>query len=131
MTFPRESDLDLLAERVVKAKQGADVVVVSLHWGVHFVRARIADYQTTVARRVVNAGADAVIGHHPPILKGVEVYRDTPILYSIGNFAFDFTGGDGDEEYNARRQAVYDSLFRLPKTSFRTIPVTAALRTSS
>jgi poly-gamma-glutamate synthesis protein (capsule biosynthesis protein) len=92
-------------------------VVLSLHWGVHFIRARIADYQPEVAHAAIDAGADAVVGHHPHILKGVELYRGKPVLYSIGNFAFDFPERAGDDEYNERRQRVYDAL--VPTTEQR------------
>jgi poly-gamma-glutamate synthesis protein (capsule biosynthesis protein) len=47
-----------------------DVVIVSHHWGIHFVRAVIADYQRDVARAAIAAGADAIIGGHAHILKG-------------------------------------------------------------
>lgn len=53
--------------------------------GLHFVEWIIDDYQKAVA----HAGADAVVGHHPHVIKGMEVYRGRPIFYSMGNSAFD------------------------------------------
>lgn len=90
MTFPVERDLEALVKDVAEAKQRADVVIVSLHWGVHFIRGLIADYQPVVAHAAIDAGADAIIGHHPHILKGIEFYQGKPIFYSIGDFARDF-----------------------------------------
>jgi poly-gamma-glutamate synthesis protein (capsule biosynthesis protein) len=71
------------------ARSAADVVLVSHHWGIHFVRAVIADYQREVARAAVAAGADAVLGHHAHILKGIETIEGRPVFYSLCNFATD------------------------------------------
>lgn len=89
MTWPLDRDLDALVADVRAAKEQADVVFVSLHWGIHWAPVVIADYQPAVAHAAIDAGADAIIGHHPHILKGIEFYRDRPIFYSIGNFAMD------------------------------------------
>ena len=43
-------------------------------------------YQKEVGHAAVDAGADLIIGHHPHILKAVEVYKGKVIFYSIGNF---------------------------------------------
>jgi len=85
------------AERAVaataRAKADADVVVVGVHWGVPHgwtaaFQSELADYQAPLGHMLVDAGADAVIGHHPHVLHGVEVYRGRPIFYSLGNFIF-------------------------------------------
>jgi poly-gamma-glutamate synthesis protein (capsule biosynthesis protein) len=78
---------------VQSARKQADVVIVSLHWGIHWVPVMLADYQPMVAHAVIDAGADAIIGHHPHILKAVEVYQGKPIFYSLGNFAMDTNSG--------------------------------------
>ena len=88
-TFADEDDLAALLDDIAQAKQQADHVFVSMHWGLHFVRARLADYQRVVGRAVIDAGADAVIGHHPHLLKGVEFHKNRPILHSLGNFAIE------------------------------------------
>lgn len=99
-TFAHADDLSALRADVRAAKTAADLVFVSLHWGVHFVRATIADYQREVARAAVEAGADAILGHHAHILKGAEVIADRPILYSLCNFATDLRM---DPEHAARK----------------------------
>jgi len=43
-----------------------------------------------VGRAAIQAGADVVVGHHPHVVQGVEVYQGKPIFYSLGNFAFDW-----------------------------------------
>jgi poly-gamma-glutamate synthesis protein (capsule biosynthesis protein) len=89
LTFPNKADLAAIIEDVKKVRSQADIVAVSFHWGVHFVHAVIADYEKEVAHAVIDAGADVILGHHPHMLKGIEVYKGKPIFYSMGNFAFD------------------------------------------
>ncbi|MBI2862571.1 MAG: CapA family protein [Chloroflexi bacterium] len=91
ITTPIPEDLDALIEDVKQVRPKADVVVVSLHWGLHHQRATIAQYQPTVAHAVLDAGADLILGHHPHILKGIEVYKGKVIFYSLGNWAIDST----------------------------------------
>lgn len=88
-TFPHEQDLAAMQADIRATKAEADLVLVSHHWGIHFVRAEIADYQREVARAAVAAGADAIVGHHAHILKGAELIDGAPIFYSLCNFACD------------------------------------------
>ncbi|HEU4651993.1 MAG TPA: CapA family protein, partial [Croceibacterium sp.] len=88
-TYPHRDDLAAMESDIRAAKQAAEVVIVSHHWGIHFVRAAIADYQRDVARAAVAAGADAIIGGHAHILKGVELIDGKPVFYSLCNFATD------------------------------------------
>ena len=62
---------------------------MSIHWGVHLIPAVIAMYQYEVGHAAIDAGADLILGHHPHILKGIEIYKGNPIFFSIGNFAFE------------------------------------------
>jgi poly-gamma-glutamate capsule biosynthesis protein CapA/YwtB (metallophosphatase superfamily) len=72
---------------VAAARQKADIVVVSFHWGQEG-KTELRDYQVQLAHAAIDAGASAVLGHHPHILQAVERYQDGVILYSLGNFAF-------------------------------------------
>ena len=72
-----------------KARELADLVVVSMHWGIHFTEAEVAEYQVEYAHAAIDAGADLILGHHAHILKPVEVYRGKVIFYSLGNFAIE------------------------------------------
>ncbi len=63
-------------------------VIVMLHWGVEHVEVP-SHYQVRDAHRLVAAGADCIVGHHPHCLQTVEIYNGIPIYYSIGNFIFD------------------------------------------
>lgn len=78
---------ELLA-RVRDADQQVDVLVVSVHRGVEYVRDPSVR-ERTLLRSVVDAGADLVIGHHPHVVQPVEEYRGALIVYSLGNFIFD------------------------------------------
>ncbi|HYM34958.1 MAG TPA: CapA family protein, partial [Steroidobacteraceae bacterium] len=88
-TFANRDDLQMLTEDIRTAKSQADVVILSIHWGIHFVPYVIADYQREVAHAGIDAGADVVIGHHQHILKGIETYRGKVIFHGLGNFAID------------------------------------------
>jgi len=92
-TTPFAEDVARLEQAVRKAKADSDVVVVTCHWGVPRAclapyQGHLADYQRPVAHRLIDAGADAVLGHHPHSLSEVEYYNDRPIFYSLGNFLF-------------------------------------------
>jgi poly-gamma-glutamate capsule biosynthesis protein CapA/YwtB (metallophosphatase superfamily) len=82
-------DVAAMVDDISALRADVDIVVVSHHWGIHYVPAMIADYQFEVGHATIDAGADLVIGHHPHILKGIEVYGGKPIFYSIGSFALE------------------------------------------
>jgi poly-gamma-glutamate synthesis protein (capsule biosynthesis protein) len=88
-TYPHRGDLAALLAAIGRARAEADIVLLSLHWGIHMVKGSLADYQREVAHASIEAGADAIFGHHPHIMKGVEIYRGKPIFYSLGNFAIE------------------------------------------
>lgn len=88
-TYPHRDDLKAMVDDIGKAKSQADVLVVSMHWGVHFIPAVLADYQREVARVAIDSGADLILGHHAHILKGIEVYKGKAIFHSLSNFALD------------------------------------------
>lgn len=85
-------DYERLRSLVTRAKQQADMVVVSLHWGIERERQPNA-YQVELARKSIDLGADAVVGHHPHVLQPYERYKGKPIFYSLGNFVAPNYGG--------------------------------------
>ncbi len=90
---------------IAAAKSQADIVLVSFHWGQEG-KTELRDYQRSLGRAAIDAGAAAVIGHHPHVLQGVERYKNGVILYSLGNFAF---GTYGPEAF---RSAIATLRFR-------------------
>ncbi|RJQ10453.1 MAG: hypothetical protein C4551_02645, partial [Bacillota bacterium] len=77
----------IVMQAVSDLSRQSDYVVVSVHWGVEREHNANA-YQQNYARALVNAGADIVVGHHPHVLEGMEVYKGSLIAYSLGNFVF-------------------------------------------
>ena len=87
VTVPCEEEVAAMEEDIRRAKTQADVVVVSMHWGIHHVPGMLADYQFTVGHRAIDAGADLILGTHAHLLKGIEIYKGKAIFFSLGNFA--------------------------------------------
>lgn len=67
---------------------GADLVIPFMHWGWER-ELQPTGRQRQLARLMIDAGADAVVGGHPHVTQGAETYRGRPIIYSLGNFVFD------------------------------------------
>ncbi len=86
ITVPFEDDLQALQEDIRKAKQQADAVIMSIHWGLRHIPKTICTYQPPVAHAAIDAGADLILGHHAHSIKAVEVYKGKVCFYSIGNF---------------------------------------------
>ena len=82
-----------LVDDVRRAKGAADCVVVSLHWGSEFIE-RPAPDEIALAHRIVDAGADLIVGHHPHVLRGIERRGRAIIVYSLGNFVCDMIWED-------------------------------------
>jgi poly-gamma-glutamate synthesis protein (capsule biosynthesis protein) len=77
-------DIRLITEDIKKYKTKSNIVMVSLHWGLEQTLYP-QPYQTELARSIIDAGADCIIGHHPHWIQGIEVYKKKPIFYSFGN----------------------------------------------
>lgn len=80
-------DRRMMIEDIKRAKNTADLVIVSLHWGIEN-QPNVHPAQVDLAHVLADAGADCIIGHHPHVAHGIEVYRGCPIVYSLGNFIF-------------------------------------------
>ncbi|MBI2858198.1 MAG: CapA family protein [Chloroflexi bacterium] len=88
-TYAYKEDRHAMEQDIKRAKAQADIVIVSMHWGIHFMPAKIAHYQREVGYAAIDAGADLIVGTHAHILKGIEVYKGKVNFYSLGNFAMD------------------------------------------
>jgi poly-gamma-glutamate synthesis protein (capsule biosynthesis protein) len=83
----------------------ADLVIPVMHWGWEHEGLASAR-QLQLARMMIDAGADAVVGGHPHVTQNVEQYQGKPIIYSLGNFVFDgFSDADNNTGWLLRLEA--------------------------
>jgi len=81
-------DSQVLADIRVARAAGADLVIPFMHWGWEREPKPTAR-QWELARLMIDAGAAAVVGSHPHVTQGADLYRGKPIIWSLGNFVFD------------------------------------------
>jgi poly-gamma-glutamate synthesis protein (capsule biosynthesis protein) len=102
--------------RALRLADRAMYIVVILHWGTE--KAETPDaVQQSFARALIDAGVDAVIGHHPHVLQGIERYRNGVIVYSLGNFLF---GGNGRHTYDT---GIFEITLQRSGPAYRFIPI--------
>jgi poly-gamma-glutamate synthesis protein (capsule biosynthesis protein) len=124
-TFPyasgkRDISKDVKALRAA----GCQIIVASFHWGSEYEKQFSRD-QRNIGRAAIDAGADIVVGHHPHIVQGIELYKGKYIIYSLGNLVF---GGNRDpddrDSFLARVTFTMDSVSgAVQSTAFQIIPL--------
>jgi len=72
---------------IKEVRANSDICIVNCHWGSELVY-EATQTQKDIAHMAVDLGADLVIGHHPHVVNGIEVYKGVNIIYSLGNFCF-------------------------------------------
>ena len=90
--------LDQVKRTIGTAKnEGAQIIVVAFHWSNELVT-EVDEYQTELAHTAIDEGATLVVGHHPHVLQGIELYKGRYIVYSLANFCFggNVTPADSD-----------------------------------
>lgn len=80
-------ELELVREDIRTLRPEVHVLVLSVHWGIENWSYPSAK-QVGLAHRMIELGADLILGHHPHVLQGVEQYKQGHIVYSLGNFLF-------------------------------------------
>jgi hypothetical protein len=85
------------ADIAAARRAGADVVIVYPHWGIEYRASPFAGQQA-LARSMIDAGADMVIGNHAHWVGAMEIYKGRPIWYALGNFVFDQTWSEPTSE---------------------------------
>lgn len=78
---------EAILKAIKETKQSCDYLVVYVHWGVERMELP-EDYQHSLAKKYIDAGADLVVGTHPHVPQGIEYYNGKPIIYSLGNYIF-------------------------------------------
>ena len=76
-----------LVAAIEAARNRCDYLTVFVHWGIERDEYP-QDYQVSMAKQYIDAGADLVIGSHPHVLQGISYYNEKPVFYSLGNFIF-------------------------------------------
>jgi hypothetical protein len=100
-------DEKIVSEDLALHKGKADCVVVSLHWGQEFTHYPTPE-QVQIARRIIDSGANIVLGHHSHVLQGIERYKEGIIVYNLGSLMM--SGPSGEYRYklqdNNRESAI-------------------------
>ena len=102
--------IESVVEDITKLKDQVDVIIISLHWGMEHYSYPTPE-QVKAAHKLINSGADLIIGHHPHVLQGIEKYKHGYIAYSLGNFIF----SDIKWSWVNKNGKKIDSLMRLNK----------------
>ena len=79
-----------------QAGEQSEMVIVNIHWGEEY-KQKFNSKQQVLAHQLIDLGADIIIGHHPHVVQGLEIYKNKPIFYSVGNFIFDCSLGLGSQ----------------------------------
>ena len=78
-------DKELVKKDVEKLKEKADLIIVSMHWGVEYSHS-VSTEQKEIAKYLSDLGVNVVIGTHPHVVEPVEFIGNTLVVYSLGNF---------------------------------------------
>lgn len=87
-----KSDIE---NKVKEAKSNSDFIIVLYHWGKEYSFLPVSDASIApfnpveIGRFTIDMGADLVVGNHPHVIQGYEIYKEKPIFYALGNFVFD------------------------------------------
>lgn len=86
-------------------EQGVSLIIACCHWGIER-EYYPNDYQVNTAHKIIDWGADLLIGNHPHVLQGMELYNGKVICYSLGNFCF-----GGNKNPTDKNTAIYQQTF--------------------
>lgn len=118
VTHPNEKDMSRVEKAIYEAKMSADYVLISVHS--HEISGREkenpSDFLQEFAHNCIDLGADAIIGHGPHLLRPIEIYKNRPIFYSLGDFVMHnetipFAPEDMYEKQNLTSDATMRELF--------------------
>ncbi|NDH87683.1 MAG: hypothetical protein EBY61_03420 [Actinobacteria bacterium] len=80
-------DPAVVTAAIAAADEIADIVIVTIHWGIELAPGPTSA-DAALGRAMIEAGADAVLGHHPHVVQPMSTYLDRPIFWSLGNFVW-------------------------------------------
>ncbi|HSV68253.1 MAG TPA: CapA family protein [Mycobacteriales bacterium] len=122
------TDAERVEEAIASAREQADAVVVSCHWGDFSRPHLITDHEQECAELFVEAGADVVLGHHQHTLRGVQFHDGRPILYGLGHWAMDlprlgdWLAGEGLPVDGPEALALYGAHGIYPRVDYPLLP---------
>jgi poly-gamma-glutamate synthesis protein (capsule biosynthesis protein) len=99
LTDLSETSVQEIAAKVRQRKQAKDIVVVSLHWGGNWGYSVPPEHRRFAQQLLEAAGVDIIHGHSSHHPKGIEVFREKPILYGCGDLLNDYEGISGYEAF--------------------------------
>lgn len=79
--------LGKVIQDIKRYKKHNNIVIVTFHWGNEKTYSPTKQ-QITLAKKVIENGADLILGHHPHVLQGIQIHKNKHIVYSLGNFVF-------------------------------------------
>jgi poly-gamma-glutamate synthesis protein (capsule biosynthesis protein) len=98
---------DAICARVREARRAGDIAVVSIHWGGNWGYAGSQEERAFAHRLVDGGAADVLHGHSSHHPRGIEIYRERPILYGCGDFLNDYEGIGGHEAFRPELCLMY------------------------
>lgn len=114
-TAPNEKDMRRIEQAIYEAQMQADYILVTIH--AHEIsgdsKENPGEFLQLFARRCIDAGAHAVIGHGPHLLRAIEIYQQRPIFYSLGDFVLH------NESLTAPAEDLYESYGMTSDTPLR------------
>ena len=98
--------VEILTQEIDRQRRTSDRVMVSIHWGGNWGY-KIPQEQRNFARGLVDGGVDMVCGHSSHHPKGIEIYRQRPILYGCGDLINDYEGISGQDAFRPELRVLY------------------------
>ena len=96
------------AQKQIAEHNDSDMIIAYLHFGNEYSNSPNED-QVKIAHELIDYGADVVLGSHPHVTQGIEVYNGKPVFYSLGNFIFDQSNPATHSAYFVKLDLVNDT----------------------
>jgi len=77
-----------IIKKIKNLRPHVDYLILFVHWGGEYIPIPDTSDQRSNAYRAIDTGVDLIVGHHPHIIQGIEIYKGKYIFYSVGNFLF-------------------------------------------
>lgn len=99
---------EVAQSQISQASENGDFVIAFMHFGNEYSKSP-NDAQNRIAHELIDYGADVVVGAHPHVVQGIEMYKGKPIFYSLGDFIFDLEREDTLDSYFVQIDLVGDT----------------------